>query len=81
MEVQYKDFKVSELLDIKMTKQTPSGKEMEKPRAVQEKVLKKTLPEVPQPAAKKIPGIVVTAGIVVLAAIAVFFLLRFLFKF
>jgi hypothetical protein len=74
VEVIYKDFKVSELLDIKLSKQVPAGKERSAP--VSGQVKQKAL----LPARKRRSGLVVTV-VIVAAAIALFLLLRFLLKF
>jgi hypothetical protein len=73
VEVLYKDFKVSELLDIKLRKQVPAGQETPEPGAGQVKQQAKSSAE------KKRSGLVVTA-VIVAVAIAAFFLLRFLLK-
>ena len=72
MEVEYKDFKVSELLDIKVTPHASEGESGKKPEPTAEK----------QPAEKKkISMPLSTFLILVLAAIAGFILLKFLLKF
>ena len=72
MEVQYKDFKLSELLDIKVTKHVPAGEAVGKPEPAQEKNSE---------GKKKISIPYFTVLIIVLAAIAGFWLLRLLLKF
>lgn len=83
MEVQYKDFKVSELLDIKVGQQSPSGN-MVKKEGSGHKIDRETK-NYPasgmQAAGKKRLGLGMTAVIVILAAIALFFLLKFGIKF
>ncbi len=74
MEVEYKDFKVSELLDIKMRKQASAKKETPKTEAVGKKH------EVRLPARKKRSWPLVTVFIFVIVLILLF-LLRFLLKF
>jgi len=80
MEIQYKEFKVSELLDIRMTSHVPSLEGMKKPEPAPEGGNGTTRPA---QASKKPSGrralLVVTAVIVLLAAVAGFYLLRFLF--
>ncbi len=83
VEVQFKDFKVSELLDIKVGQQFPKGKgglrkgsENETKGAVK----KDPLPG-RQPTLKKRFGLVMTIVIVMLAAIALFFLIKSGMKF
>lgn len=73
VEVQYKDFKVSELLDIKLRKQVPARQET--PKTGGRQVEKKA-----ESSENKRSGIVVTA-VLISVATAVFFLLRFLLKF
>jgi hypothetical protein len=79
MEVQYKDFKVSELLDIKMTSHV-SRDGIEKPAPVLEKGVGSSRPAQAgkRPSAQK-ALLIVTAVIAVLAVVAGFYLLRFLF--
>ncbi len=74
MEVEYKDFKVSELLDIKMRKPAPAKKETPKTETVGKKH------EVRLPAGKKRSWPLVTVFILVIVLILLF-LLRFLLKF
>jgi hypothetical protein len=82
MEVQYKEFKVSELLDIRMTSPPPSGAEGEKPEYAQGKADGSVRPAHPNkgPSARKMP-LVLAAFIALLAVVAGFYLLRFLFHF
>jgi methionyl-tRNA synthetase len=74
VEVKYKDFKISELLDIKLRKQVPAGQEIPEPETRQMKQKAKSS------AGKKRSGVVVTVVLIAVTA-AVFFLLRFLLKF
>ncbi len=74
VEISYKDFKVSELLDIKLSKQVPARQETAKAGDGQVKK------EAKSPAAKKRSGVIVTA-VLISVATAVFFLMRFLLKF
>ena len=83
MEVQYKDFKVSELLDIKVGQPSPSGNVVKKEGSGHEidVAIKKEPSSGKHAAGKKRLGLVMTAVVVVLLAIAVFFLLKFSMKF
>jgi ribosomal protein L32 len=80
MEVQYKDFKVSELLDIKMTSHVPSRDGIEKPEPMPEKGVgsNRAAQTGKRPSAQK-ALLIVTAFIAVFAVVAGFYLLRFLF--
>jgi len=82
VEVQYKDFKVSELLDIKVGQQSPAGNRVEKegPGHEMDGAIKKNPASGKQAAGNKRLGLVITAVIVILAAIA-FFLVKFGMKF
>lgn len=82
MEIKYKEFKVSELLDIRMTSHIPSRKEMKKTEPAPEKRdgSNRNAYPIREPSAKK-PLLVVTAVIAFLAVVAGFYLLRFLFHF
>jgi hypothetical protein len=83
VEVQYKDFKVSELLDIKVGQQPPAGNGVEKEESGHSKygAMKKNPASGKQAAGKKRLGLVMTAVIVILAAVALFFLVKFGMKF
>ena len=67
MEVQYKDFKVSELLDIKLGQQSPAGNGVEKegPGDEIDRAMKKDPSSGKQAAGKKRLGLVMTAVVVV----------------
>lgn len=82
MEVQYKEFKVSELLDIRMTSPLPSKTQIKKPGHAQGKADGSIRPAHPnkRPSGKK-ALLVMTAVIAILAVVAGFYLLRFLFNF
>ncbi len=83
VEIQYKDFKVSELLDIKVGKKSPTGNMVENKRAghdIDGEAKKDTASE-KQATGKNRLGLMMTAAIVILAAIVVFFLLKFAIKF
>jgi len=80
LEVEYKEFKISELLDIKMTGRVSSGTQVKKQATAQEREggFEKAIP-----AERKTPGnklFAVAAAIVVIAMIAGFYLLRFLMR-
>ena len=79
VEVQYKDFKVTELLDIRMPGQAPAGKEGGNPQTD-----KKTHVETPkrekQPAEKR-SHLVLVAVFFLLAVAVGYYLLKMLMKF
>jgi hypothetical protein len=79
MEVQYKDFKVTELLDIKMPGQAPPRKESGKADAGRDAM--KELPAGGNPVGEKRSRFALAAVIIFLAAAAGFFLLKLLMKF
>jgi len=83
MEIEYKEFKVSELLDIKMTKPGPAGQTMKKPADRQEKrnSFRKDPSTHRRKPGKMTAGWAAAAVIITLALIAGYYLLRFLFKF
>lgn len=83
VEVQYKDFKVSELLDIKLGQQSPAGTGVEKEGSGGKMggAMKKEPTSGKQAARKKRLGLVMTVVIVILAAVALFFLAKFGVKF
>jgi hypothetical protein len=74
MEVRYKDFKLSELLDIKMPSQGPAPQEDR--RAEEEKSIERKAA-----AGGKASRFALVAVIILLAAAAGFFLLKLLLKF
>lgn len=80
MEIQYKEFKVSELLDIRMTSHVPSRDGMERLGPVPEKGIgsNRAGQAGKKPSAQK-DLLIVIAVIVLFAAVAGFYLLRFLF--
>jgi len=80
MEIQYKEFKISELLDIRMTSHISSGEEIKKSEFVPEKGdgSNRAARASKEPYDKK-TLLVVTVVISLLAVIAGFYLLRFLF--
>ena len=79
VEVQYKDFKVTELLDIKMPGQTPSGKETGKPQ-VEKRIPGDTRRQEKKPA-KKGSRLALAAVLILLAAACGYYLLKLLMKF
>ncbi len=80
VEVEYKDFKISELLDIKMTGGVSSGKTMKKHGSAQEKEggSEKAIPAEEKTSGKEL--LVLTSVIVILAAMAGAYLLGFLMR-
>ncbi len=82
LEIEYKEFKISELLDIKMTKKGPDGQAMKRPAGRQEK---RNLFRKDRSTLRRRPGRMTggwaAAAIVIIALIAGFYLLRLLFKF
>ena len=83
MEVQYKDFKVSELLDIKVGQHSPAGNRVKKEGSGHkiDRETKNDPASGKQAAGKKRLGLGMTAVIVIIAAIALFFLFKFGIKF
>jgi hypothetical protein len=83
MEVQYKDFKVSELLDIKVGHRFPAGKGVEEEESGHEteREMKKNPSSGKRAVGKKRLRVVMTAVTFVLVAIAVFFFLKFFTNF
>ncbi|MGE5300761.1 MAG: hypothetical protein ACM3MB_07330 [Acidobacteriota bacterium] len=77
VEVQYKDFKVTELLDIKMPGQAPSGKEAGKPQ-VDKRITGDTQEKKP---AKKGSRLALAAVLILLGAASGYYLLKLLMKF
>jgi uncharacterized membrane protein YvbJ len=82
MEIEYKEFKVSELLDIKMTRQGPGDRTMTGPAGGRKKTDKFTV----DTGLRRKPGkakawVMTTAVMIILAIIAVFYLLRSFFRF
>jgi hypothetical protein len=79
MEVRYKDFKLSELLDIKMPGQGPAPQEDR--GAEEERSIERKAAAGGRPAGRKASRVVLVAVIILLAAAAGFFLLKLLLKF
>ena len=79
VEVQYKDFKVTELLDIKMPGQAPSGKEAGKPEG-EKRIPGDTRRQEKKPA-KKGSRLALVAMLILLAAACGYYLLKLLMKF
>jgi hypothetical protein len=79
MKVEYKDFKGSELLDIQMIRRSLPGPAVVKPEPEQRKVAgpKKAAPSREKPVGNN-SFFVIAAVVIILAAIAGFYLLRFL---
>jgi hypothetical protein len=80
VEVEYKDFKLSELLDIKMPGRTPSENEAGKPQADKGES-GDTRRREKQRAKKGGSHLALVAALVLLAAACGFYLLKFLMKF
>ena len=80
LEVEYKEFRISELLDIKMTGRVSSGKPVKRQAAAEERGggVEKAIPSERKLSGKKL--IAVAAAIVIIATITGFYLLRFLMK-
>lgn len=79
VEVQYKDFKVTELLDIKMPGQAPSGKEAGKPQ-VDKRLPGDTRRQEKKPA-KKGSRLALVAVLILLAVACGYYLLKLLINF
>jgi hypothetical protein len=80
MEIQYKEFKVSELLDIRMASHAPTRERMKPPEPMPGKVdgSNRAAHASKEPSGKKVL-LVVTAVIALLAAAAGIYMLRVLF--
>ena len=82
VEVEYKNFKISELLDIKMSRHISSGKSTNKQGPMLAKAVRR---ERSLPVGHKTPGVrsllVLTTVIVVLVLIAGFYLLKSVIRF
>lgn len=79
MEVQYKDFKGTEMLDIKMP--SPARQEHKKPAYDREKAENKAVPSGEKDSGKKAIFFLWATVVIILSGAAWYYLLKFLLKF